>query len=434
MRHKEHTTHERIFGRASERISRTALTAYLVVALVVGLFFGSSPVFSDLIHGLVRNDGFATIAATHAPRTESVAVLNPQSSSATVPPLSRIATSSITRKNAPKLLFMTATYTEGQLLAFQKTMDCMKDICNAGWNVTIHIQSSSGFGYDHERYEEFRNRLYCTDMGGYIPLYIEQYKKIGFGLNSRHRLYMREHVNDFDYFSFAEEDMLLTISHLNAFLSFESTLKKELPHTHTRYTIGFLRYEDSLVDTERVSWEYFPDKIHVVDMSIDNPKSQLGNYVVTNNLNQAIFLMSRDQVLDLEERCAFLTDIGQNKFYRALRKAMDKDWKYISAGVSEWSSSFQQILQCGMRRVIPLDNYESFMIHHAVNKAQTRRLRKELLNARDLYAVLQEKKKKPIGIDEAYNTHVYEQYNLGLIDSSKFASSSKWSWNTGFDE
>ena len=159
---------------------------------------------------------------------------------------------------------------------------------------------------------------------------------------------MREHIHDYDYFSFAEEDMLLTISHLHAFLHFEKTLKQHLPHTHLRYTIGFLRYEDSLVDTERVSWEYFPDKIHVVDMAIDTPESGLGKYIVTNNLNQAIFLLSQAQVVDLEHRCAFLTDIGQNAFYREMRKAMDREWKYISAGVSEWSSSFQQVLQVCM--------------------------------------------------------------------------------------
>jgi hypothetical protein len=63
----------------------------------------------------------------------------------------------------------------------------------------------------------------------------------------------------------------------------------------------------------------------------------LGRYVVTNNLNQvsrsnewsanfltcvlqAIYVLSREHVVDLEERCDFLSKPGKNKFYQALRK------------------------------------------------------------------------------------------------------------------
>ena len=105
------------------------------------------------------------------------------------------------------------------------------------------------------------------DKSEYIPLHIQTFKKIGFGLNSRHRLYLQEHLMDHDYFGFAEEDMLLTVSHLKAVVEFENTLKKA-PQTWMRYTPGFLRYEDSKVDSESVSWEYLPDKVHVVDMDL----------------------------------------------------------------------------------------------------------------------------------------------------------------------
>ena len=42
----------------------------------------------------------------------------------------------------------------------------------------------------------------------------------------------------------------------------------------------------------------------------------------------------------------------------------------------EWSSSFQQVLQCGLRRVMPVDHFQLHMIHHATDKAQKRRLRR----------------------------------------------------------
>ena len=49
---------------------------------------------------------------------------------------------------------------------------------------------------------------------------------------------------------------------------------------------------------------------------------KLGKMVVTNNLNQAIYIFSREHLNDLEERCHFLSDVGQNKFYTELRRAM----------------------------------------------------------------------------------------------------------------
>lgn len=322
----------------------------------------------------------------------------------------------------PRLLFMSAVYSFDQFLYLQKLLDAMRDHCNAGWNVTVHLQVANGLHYLHPRYVEIQDRLYCYDMKAYVPVILESYGKIGFGLNAKHRAFVRSHIEDFDYFSYAEEDMLLSVSHLRAIIEGEKMLKRALPKTWLRYTIGFFRWEDSIVDSERVSWEYFPDRMHVVDMG---PK--LGKMVVTNNINQAIYVFSKQQLCDLEKRCGFLTDVGQNKFYVALRKAMDADWKYLSAGVSEWSSSFQQVLQCGLRRIVPLNHLQTFMIQHTTNKAQKRRLRRELLNMTDWMRIVDEKSKHPITLDEAYKI-IYEQYNLHLIDTKLFEGRSKWSW------
>ena len=140
----------------------------------------------------------------------------------------------------------------------------MRDHCNAGWNVTIHLQVANGLNYSHPRYLESQDRAYCHGSQLHIPIILESYGKIGFGLNCKHRSFIRNHINDYDYFSYAEEDMLLTVSHFRAWLSGEVLLKAALPKTWLRYWIGFFRWEDSIVDSERVSWEYFPERMHVV--------------------------------------------------------------------------------------------------------------------------------------------------------------------------
>ena len=456
MNIKTHKSHEVIFG--GRRYSQRAVIVYVSLSALLGLILGSSPLLTGLIGGFGhQTEQNLSHISLRSNKNLQKSVVAPSQARST-PLSSSWPNRTSSSGGRPRLLFQTASYTMDQFHGLQKAMDCMRDICNAGWDVTVSMQTASGFDEKHERYSELRERMFCVDKNEHIPLHIQKFKKIGFGLNSRHRLYLQEHLMEHDYFSFAEEDMLLTVSHLKAVITFENTLKKALPKTWMRYTPGFLRYEDSKVDTERVSWEYFPDKTHVVDMGLTKPG--LGLYLFTVNMNQAIYLFSREQLIDMETRCGFITDIGQNPFYRQLRKAMDEQWNYISVGVSEWSSSFQQTLQCGLRRITPIggleeepregesggcgtatatsaspqidpNTWQDFMVHHSVNKAQTRRLRKELLNQRDWAELVRRKSMTPISIEEAGEL-VWQQYNMGGIDPAKFDTGdrkSKWDWD-----
>jgi hypothetical protein len=327
---KRFNVHPPIFGK-NDPIKRSRAYCLFVAWFFLGLILGGSPLLEGMTPSALLGEALTGTAAQ--PRRPVGPSVNFEKAVSQRDPISSFLRTShanggiggVSRENSaamhrPRLLFMAATYTMDQLRALQMTLDGMRDICNAGWNVTIHLQSASDLVYGHERYEEFRRRLWCEDARHFIPLIVEHYDKVGFGLNSRHRLYMREHVRDFDYFSFAEEDMLLTVSHLRAYVAFERHMRAVLPRTHLRYTIGFLRYEDSTIDTERVLWEYIPSLIHVADMG-----PRIGQFIVTNNLNQAIYILSQEQVVDLENRCGFLTDIGQSAFYREMRKAMNKD-------------------------------------------------------------------------------------------------------------
>ena len=112
----------------------------------------------------------------------------------------------------PRLLFMAAVYTFKQFLYLQKALDCMRDHCNNGWNVTVHLQVANGLAYDHPRYTELADRAWCATTQRHIPIILDAYGKIGFGLNYKHRRFVREHLEELDYFSYAEEDMLLYVT------------------------------------------------------------------------------------------------------------------------------------------------------------------------------------------------------------------------------
>jgi len=205
-----------------------------------------------------------------------------------------------------RLLFMVATYSFDQYLSLQRTMDCMRDICNAGWDVTVHLQvSPKGLQEDSPEWNILKDRMFCVRTQMHVPIILDHYEAIGFGLNSKHRAFAAAHLGDFDFISYAEEDMLLTVSHLHAYIAGMALLRKHFRDTWMRYQIGFLRYEDSAVGSvDRVTWEYMPHQvrpslaaatlllscvfdprlmfqIHVVDLG-----NELGKYIFTNNINQ----------------------------------------------------------------------------------------------------------------------------------------------------
>jgi hypothetical protein len=140
-----------------------------------------------------------------------------------------------------RLLFMAAVYGMKQFLYLQRTLDYVRDICNAGWDVHVILSAANELDYDHPRFKEIQDRAFCHAAGSFIPIELKKYGNIGFGLNKENRQSMLEHLNDFDYFVYVEEDMAFTINHLNAFIQSEEKLKQAFPRTWVRYVTGFLR-------------------------------------------------------------------------------------------------------------------------------------------------------------------------------------------------
>lgn len=72
-----------------------------------------------------------------------------------------------------RLLFAMPSNSFDQFLSLQKVLDSLRDICNAGWNVTVAIQSSSGFDAFHPMYEVLSDRLYCIRSQSVIPIIVQ---------------------------------------------------------------------------------------------------------------------------------------------------------------------------------------------------------------------------------------------------------------------
>jgi hypothetical protein len=145
-------------------------------------------------------------------------------------------------KSVKRLLYMMPSNTMDQFLYLQKVIDSLRDICNEEyWHVTLHLQVSNGFNHSHYRYNEIFKRCYCINKQSYMPIIISSYDSIGFGLNSKHREYLKQHIDDYDYFAYSEEDMLFTLSHLKVYIHEMNRIKLKFPRTWLRYALGFLR-------------------------------------------------------------------------------------------------------------------------------------------------------------------------------------------------
>lgn len=145
------------------------------------------------------------------------------------------------KSKSKRLLFMAAVYGMKQFLYLQRTLDHVRDICNAGWDVKVILHTANELDYDHPRFKEIQDRAFCYFSGSFISIELKKYGAIGFGLNKQNRQSMLDHLNDFDYFVYLEEDMSFTINHLNAFIQSETKLKRAFPRTWVRYVTGFLR-------------------------------------------------------------------------------------------------------------------------------------------------------------------------------------------------
>ena len=145
------------------------------------------------------------------------------------------------RPTPTRLLYMAPSYNLNQFPSLQESLGTLVQLCNKGWNISIYLQVPSIPNESLPLFTKLRESLYCSDFGVKIPLVIETFGDIGFGLNSRHRLVMKRLINDFDYFVYAEEDMILTKDIFFGFLHSQQLLRNLFPGNWIEYVPGLLR-------------------------------------------------------------------------------------------------------------------------------------------------------------------------------------------------
>jgi hypothetical protein len=144
--------------------------------------------------------------------------------------------------NENRILYMTPSYNLNQFPSLEASLISLLELCNAGWNITIFVQVPQLSENAQKLFTSLNHKLFCQRAQSQIPVSIDSFGDIGLGLNSRHRALAFHQLDKFDYFVFAEEDMILTENNFQYFLNSMQIFKDIFSDSWIQYTPGFLRY------------------------------------------------------------------------------------------------------------------------------------------------------------------------------------------------
>jgi hypothetical protein len=244
-------------------------------------------------------------------------------------------------------------------------------LCEYGHTVQVSFQTAWPL---EELSDQIDAQLYCERINARIPVWYQEWpKSVGGELSSKHRTVVREHLEEFDMFVHMEDDIHIRLEQVQAFW------RQDFLLTHAGYSdkfvSGLMRYEVNQSDSgiyERVIFEpnSHMEAVSVVDL---NP---LGRYMVFHggNPHTACWLGTQRLVKYLQDTCTI-----EEFLYPKRDKYIEKEESDGKGGkvtvrkpdpaswVEFWSGGFQVYFYCKLWKVIPLDNYEQFLVHHVAN-------------------------------------------------------------------
>lgn len=188
----------------------------------------------------------------------------------------------------------------------------------------------------------------------------------GYNIVDFHREYFYNNINNYDLFLYTEDDLDIQAFHIISYWYEIMKLKNiVLDNTATTnnnnnsfqdYSIGFIRYEENLKSHQRTTFEHKnPALLPFLDFN---------GYVQTKIPHQGMFIATSEQLQLWKERCQF-----DNSAPKEITKNLKQNRH------REFVSSLRLFMKrlpdgygCNVQQLIPIDNFEDFMIHHKSNK------------------------------------------------------------------
>jgi len=283
-----------------------------------------------------------------------------------------------------RILYVVPMYDFKQYRHTETMMDSGRDLCEAGAKVSMIIQTTVEIIESMRK--TFEQRLYCANPAGSFDFEIENYDpEVKHRLSHKHRKVMYDRLDDYDIFIYSEDDMHVRPFHVALFLEETRILENAFPdmyskdYTGTRYIISNIRWESAfdvedlkekraanerlmkiktLDDSSRVYWENFMKQYGVTEVA-----AGLGPYVTMKTFHTAMWILTKKQMLALQELCHF----------------DEPECPYEHCALRLWVSmnQFTQSTKkgaCGFTRVFPLHLTDAFAVHHLPDQNWKRKL------------------------------------------------------------
>ena len=218
-------------------------------------------------------------------------------------------------------------------------------MCEAGWDPTIILFTVLSWPDTMRRYVD--SYSYCYRTQKYVKVkYSVHDKSIGIALGAEHRKVLGAEINNFDVFVYHEDDIVFKLSHLSAYLYETKQLQLLLKEDAVNHCIGFQRYR-------RLGWGGGAEQ----DIFEQNLLEETPDFApicfqdkpylsVQGNTHQAIWILTQEQILYLQERCNFLNHSTPSREHMS-------SFSLFSRG--GW---------CGLHKVLPGERFTTFTIQH----------------------------------------------------------------------
>jgi hypothetical protein len=247
-----------------------------------------------------------------------------------------------------RVLGMLLSFNLGHMDPLSMIIDEYLSMCEAGWEPTVAIFTADPWKPILRRY--LRRRSYCYRIGRPIEIrYLVYDPSIGIALGAEHRKYTGREIYNYDVFVYHEDDILFKYAHLVAYLNETKVLHEQDPKWGlNNHCIGFQRYRH-IAGSAGHSWNDIIEQNLLEEMPVltpicfQNQDSFLPYLSVTGNTHQAMWILTKNQILAFQAKCGFLN---------------------YSSPSREHMSSFGLFGHCQVAKLIPARSFTTFTVLH----------------------------------------------------------------------
>lgn len=308
------------------------------------------------------------------------------------------------------ILYAITVLTFARMDTMDHSLDNVRDWCEQGHHITVVIDTYDT-QIDRHRLQQFENRIACTKSKVHIE--VHQHKNDNKNPNIKynhlklHRKHFHQHINNYDLFVYADDDISIRSSTLQRWLYEMHLIDKEL---WKKYYVGLIYYENSLVMLRnkkvkqkqmtmrpdfvfnspdgmsylrnRVTWNIEPSDVYLMSSKNMSSHWTVGipdNHFITTDVTaySASYILHRTQLQHLEMSCSFLTGIvGENPdLFAEMLEGQQLSLCQIEGRIATFPSSTidDPIMNCCMRWLMPVDttSFDSLLIHHIGTPGQS---------------------------------------------------------------